>query len=73
MQLPIYSAEEEELLMSKLWSPSIKDDPEAFVLLVFPWQKKNTPLEHFQGPRKWQREVLRQVAAHMKKNKEATP
>ena len=72
MQLPIYSAEEEELLMSKLWSPSIKDDPEAFVLLVFPWQKKNTPLEHFQGPRKWQREVLRQVAAHMKKNKEAT-
>ena len=72
MQLPIYSAEEEELLMSKLWSPSIKDDPEAFVLLVFPWQKKGTPLEHFHGPRKWQREVLRQVAAHIKKNKEAT-
>ena len=72
MQLPIYSAEEEELLMSKLWSPSIKDDPEAFVLLVFPWQKKGTPLEHFHGPRKWQREVLRQVSAHIKKNKEAT-
>ncbi len=72
MQLPIYSAEHEELLMSKLWSPSIKDDPEAFVLLVFPWQKKGTPLEHFHGPRKWQREVLRQVAAHIKKNKEAT-
>jgi hypothetical protein len=72
VQLPIYSAEEEELLMSKLWSPSIKDDPEAFVLLVFPWQKKGTPLEHFHGPRKWQREVLRQVSAHIKKNKEAT-
>ena len=72
MQLPIYSAEEEELLMSKLWSPSIKDDPEAFVLLVFPWQKKGTPLEHFSGPRKWQRDVLRQVAEHIKKNKEAT-
>jgi hypothetical protein len=72
MQLPIYSAEEEELLMSKLWSPSIKDDPEAFVLLVFPWQKKGTPLEHFHGPRKWQREVLRQVSAHIKKNKETT-
>jgi hypothetical protein len=72
VQLPIYSAEEEELLMSKLWSPSIKDDPEAFVLLVFPWQKKGTPLEHFSGPRKWQRDVLRQVSAHIKKNKEAT-
>ncbi len=71
MQLPIYSAEEEELLMSKLWSPSIKDDPEAFVLLVFPWQKKGTPLEHFHGPRKWQREVLRQVAEQIKRNKNA--
>ena len=72
MQLPIYSAEEEELLMSKLWSPSIKDDPEAFVLLVFPWQKKGTPLEHFHGPRQWPREVLRQVSAHIQKNKETT-
>ena len=46
MQQPIYSPEEEELLMSKLWSPVIKDDPEAFVLLAFPWGQKGTPLEH---------------------------
>ena len=72
MQQPIYSPEEEELLMSKLWSPVIKDDPEAFVLLAFPWGQKGTPLEHFKGPRKWQREILRDIAAHVAKNKTAT-
>ena len=36
MQLPIYSPEDEQALMTKLWSSAIKDDPEAFVLFVFP-------------------------------------
>jgi hypothetical protein len=72
MQLPIYSAEDEQLLMTRLWSPSVKDDPEAFVLFAFPWGQKGTPLENFSGPRKWQRDVLRKVAAHIAKNKSAT-
>ena len=55
MQQPIYSAQDEMALMSRLWSPSIKDDPLAFVLLTYPWGEPGTPLEHFQGPRKWQR------------------
>ena len=53
MQKMRYSPEEEQLLMSQLWSPSIKDDPEAFVLFAFPWGQKNTPLEHFKAPRAW--------------------
>ena len=72
MQLPIYSPEEEQLLMTRLWSPAIKDDPEAFVLFAFPWGQQGTPLAQFSGPRKWQREVLRKVAAHIAKNKTAT-
>jgi hypothetical protein len=72
MQQPIYSPEDEQLLMSKIWAPQIKDDPEAFVLLVFPWGKPGTPLEHFKGPRKWQRKILRDIAAHIAKNKTAT-
>jgi hypothetical protein len=72
MQLPIYSPEDEQALMSKLWSSAIKDDPEAFVLFVFPWGQKNTPLEHFKGPRRWQRNVLRQVREHIAKQKELT-
>ena len=70
MQLPIYNAEDEQLLMSKLWSPSLKDDPEAFVLYVFPWGQKGTPLEYFTGPRKWQRKVLRKFADHIRANKQ---
>ena len=68
MQTTQYSAEDEMALMSRLWSPAIKDDPLAFVLWTFPWGQKGTPLEHFEGPRKWQREVLRDLAAHIKQN-----
>ena len=72
MQTPIYSPEDEQLLMSKIWASQIKDDPEAFVLLVFPWGKPGTPLEHFKGPRKWQRKILRDIAAHLAKQKDAS-
>ena len=58
--------------MSRLWSPALKDDPEACVLFAFPWGQKSTPLEHFDGPRRWQRKVLRDIAAHIAKNKTAT-
>lgn len=68
MQKPIYSAADEQLLMSRIWSPQVKDDPEAFVLFCFPWGQKNTPLEKFSGPRAWQRELLRDLKAHIKKN-----
>lgn len=55
-------------LMARLWTPALKDDPLKFVLFVFPWQQKGTPLEHFSGPRKWQREVLQDLADHIKQN-----
>ena len=68
MQNTIYSAEDEQELMARLWSPAIKDNPLAFVMFAFPWGVKGTPLEHFQGPRKWQREVLLDIAEHIKLN-----
>ena len=55
--------------MVELWSPQIRDDPEAFVLLAFPWGQKNTPLANFKGPRRWQREVLRDLKTHVQGNK----
>jgi hypothetical protein len=69
MQTTIYSASDEQELMSRLWAPAIKDNPLAFVLYTFPWSQPGTPLEHFQGPRKWQREVLQDLAEHIKANK----
>ncbi|MGA0894960.1 MAG: terminase [Ilumatobacteraceae bacterium] len=64
-----YSAEEEQALMTQLWSPQVADDPETFVMFAFPWGEKNTPLEHFKGPRAWQREVLRSITRHIRENK----
>jgi hypothetical protein len=69
MQTTIYSAEDEQTLMSRLWAPAVKDNPLAFVMYAFPWAVPGTPLEHFTGPRKWQREVLTDIAEHIKANK----
>jgi len=68
MQTTIYTADEEMALMSRLWSKEIANNPEAFVRFVFPWGKKGTPLEHHAGPRRWQRDVLRQVKEHIDVN-----
>jgi hypothetical protein len=68
VQEPIYSAKDEQELMSRLWSPALKDNPLAWVMYTFPWGQKGTPLEHFAGPRKWQKEVLTQLAEHIKEN-----
>lgn len=70
MQKPIGTAEAEQTLMARLWSPAIADDPEKFVLFAYPWGEKNTPLERHAGPRKWQRECLRDIAAHIKVNRD---
>ena len=69
MQKPRYSPEDEQTLMSQLWSPALKDDPEAFVLFLFPWGQKNTPLEHFKAPRTWQRRALRRIRDFIKENR----
>ena len=68
MQKTIFSNKEEGDLMGTLWDPMIADDPENFVLFAFPWGQPNTPLEHHQGPRRWQRRVLRRIGQHIKAN-----
>jgi hypothetical protein len=68
MQLPVYTSDEEQLLMTRLWSAKLADDPEAFVLFVFPWGQPNTPLAKFKGPRTWQRNILRDIKGHIERN-----
>lgn len=68
MQTTIYSAADEQALMAKLWMPELKDNPLAFVMFCYPWGEKGTPLEHFNGPRKWQRQILMDIADHIKQN-----
>lgn len=68
MQEPIYQAKDEMELMSRMWSEKIKNDPLAFVMFTYPWGQVGTPLENFSGPRKWQREILREIGEHCKSN-----
>lgn len=70
MQTTIYKPEDEQELMARLWSPTLKDNPLAFVKYVFPWGVPGTPLENFSGPRKWQREILQDITDHIKANNE---
>lgn len=59
----------EQQILNKIFSPEITDDPLAFVLTVFPWGVKGSPLEFFPGPRKWQAQVLLEIKEHIAENK----
>ncbi|MGB1508757.1 MAG: hypothetical protein ACPG8T_01450 [Paracoccaceae bacterium] len=63
-----YSPQQEKQLMTEIWSMNIKDDPVNFVKFIFPWGEKGTPLEEFEGPRKWQEKILRDMALHIQRN-----
>ena len=68
MQTTKYTPQEEQALMSRMWSAKLRDDPEAWVMFVMPWGEKGTPLEKRTGPRKWQRDILRKIRAHIEAN-----
>ena len=65
----VYSAKDEQRLMTEIWDPAVADNPLQFVKFVFPWGKENTPLEKVKEPRKWQIEELEAITDHIKKNK----
>jgi len=65
----VYSAADEQALMTELWDPQLADDLRAFVMFMFPWGKRNTPLEHFKEPRTWQIEELEAKTEHIRANK----
>lgn len=67
----IYKRKDEERLMGEIWDPAIAENPLEFVKFVYPWGQANTPLERFSGPRGWQREVLEEVSAHIRHQKQA--
>jgi hypothetical protein len=64
-----YNAKDEQKLMTELWDPEIADDPLKFVMFVFPWKKKGTPLADHEGPREWQREELYNLGSHIRAQK----
>jgi len=65
----VYNSKDEQMLMTELWDKNISDDLEKFVLFSYPWGKRGTPLEHFKGPRTWQRDELQAITDHIRQNK----
>lgn len=66
-----FSAKAEQELMAHLWSPQIAENPLNYVLFNYPWGKANTPLEHFTRPRKWQEQLLDDMAGFIQDQKRA--
>ncbi|MCU7888870.1 MAG: terminase [Candidatus Thiodiazotropha sp. (ex Lucinoma aequizonata)] len=58
--------EKQQLLFETL--QGFKYDPEAFVLYVFPWGVKGTPLEKYPRPRQWQTETFVDIRRHLAKD-----
>lgn len=41
------------------------NDPLGFVLFAFPWGEPGTPLQGFDGPDVWQRELLQSIGGEV--------
>lgn len=52
------------LLMDKCLA--LRDDPLGFVLYAYPWGEKNGPLQDYDGPDAWQRELLEDIGREVR-------
>ena len=60
--------DQEAKLLELIWS--FRLDPLQFVLSVFPWGVKGTPLADLKGPRTWQRDELEAIYEHNVANRQ---
>ncbi len=55
--------------MDMLFDPKIADNPYEFVMSVFPWGQKSTPLANKKGPKEWQKQELLKIHEFVVKNR----
>lgn len=67
----IADVKQEQTLMADILSPEIADNLYNFVMYAYPWGQPNSPLQHFSGPRVWQKAELDEMTAHIRLQKEA--
>ncbi|AHA28015.1 phage terminase large subunit [Candidatus Liberibacter americanus] len=60
--------EDEQRLINLIGSKEFKNSFTNFVLHFFPWGVKDTPLENFSAPRKWQLDAMLDVDRHCADN-----
>ena len=56
--------------MAAILDPKIADDRYNFVIFNWPWGKAGTPLEHSDGPKKWQKAEMDAMSDHTRENRE---
>ena len=54
MAAPKNITQSRQELMAWKWQEKFRTDPYLAIMACFPWGVKGTPLEKFNGPRKWQ-------------------
>ena len=67
MAAPKNITQSRQELMAWIWQEKFRTDPYLAIMACFPWGVKGTPLEKFNGPRKWQVEELQKIAMHIKR------
>ncbi len=66
---PLPNLAQSQKLMDMLFDPDIADNPYSFVMAVFPWGEKGTPLANHKGPRDWQKDELERVHKFVVENR----
>ena len=66
-----YDPQDEQTLFTEILDPALADDLLVFVMFAYPCGKTGSPLEHFEGPRAWQRECLHEIGEHIKHQRTA--
>ena len=62
------SAKDTQKIMEVMLRPDVKNDVLKWVMFAFPWGVPGTPLANYKGPRKWQREEMNNISAHIREN-----
>ena len=65
---PKASPADEMALVTFLHTPAIKDDLYNFVMAAYPWGKKGSVLEHYDGPKVWHKQDLKDMSDHILSN-----
>ena len=59
------SLKEDQRIVDLMMHPKLALDPYKFVLAAYPWGRPNTPLANRKGPKRWQADILQEIAAHL--------
>jgi len=67
---PKGTPQDEMALVTLLHTPAVKDDLYHFVMAAYPWGKAGSVLEHYEGPKQWHKQDLKDLSDHILTNQQ---